>query len=342
MTENAGDRHRTGRGNDGGDSGGHDEGGHDEGGHDEGGHGHGHQHGAALLRGGARHVRPLTIAFVLTAGFLVAEVAAGIALGSLALLSDAGHMFTDVLGLGMALAAIRVATAQAGRRHSHHTFGLFRLEILAAFVNSLLLGAVAIYVLIEAVLRLRGDATVPDQRMIYVAIGGLLVNVAAFGLLRAGAAESMNIEGAYLEVLADLVGSVGVIIGAVVISLTDWAWVDPAIAIAIGVWILPRTMRLGNRAVHVLLQAAPPHIDLERLRGELAAIPSVVDVHDLHVWTLTSGMEAASAHLMTTDAADAHGVLDQARSVLAGGYGIDHSTFQIEPASHTGCAEVDW
>jgi cobalt-zinc-cadmium efflux system protein len=197
-------------------------------------------------------------------------------------------------------------------------------------------------VLIEAVRRLTDEAEVLGVPMLVVAILGLLANLVAFALLRAGSKESLNVEGAYLEVLADTVGSVGVIVAALMLELFGWAWVDPVIGAAIGLWILPRTYRLGARAVRVLLQAAPEHIDLDELEADLAAIGGVVDVHDLHVWTLTSEMEAASAHLMIRDGTDGHGVLDQARALLDDRYQIGHATFQVEPESHDGCQHVTW
>jgi cobalt-zinc-cadmium efflux system protein len=309
--------------------------------HDE----HGHNYADGLIRAAERHRRPLLLAFGLTAVFLVVEVVAGFITGSLALLSDAGHMLTDVLGLGMALAAITVASrfaSGAGTGGRRHTFGLYRLEILAAFVNALLLFGVAVWVLIEAVRRLVAEPEVDGTPMLVVAVLGLCVNLVAFALLRRGAKESLNVEGAYLEVLADAVGSVGVIVAAILLAAFGWRWVDPVVAVLIGLWIMPRTWRLGRRAAHVLLQSAPGHIDLARLEADLEAIADVVEVHDLHVWTLTSDMEAASAHIVTGDAADAHGVLDQARELLAVRYGITHGTFQIEPESHHGCSDVSW
>ena len=278
---------------------------------------------------------------MLLAVFLVVEVIAGFLSGSLALLSDAGHMLTDVIGLGMALAAITVASR--GSRDRSHTFGLYRLEILAAFVNALLLFGVSIWVLVEAIRRLAGDEhSIDGTPMLIVAVLGLIANLIAFALLRAGAKESLNLEGAYLEVLADTIGSVGVIIAAVLLQAFGWWWADPVIAAALGLWILPRTWRLGRQAAHILLQGAPAHVDLAQLELDLATIPEVVGVHDLHVWTLTSEMDAASAHLVTIADADAHGVLDQARDLLAERYGIDHGTFQVEPDTHEGCHELSW
>lgn len=304
--------------------------------------GHDHAHGPALARAGERHRRPLTIAVALVGGFFVVEAAAGIVTGSLALLSDAAHMLTDVIGLGMALAAITIATRFADRSAGHHTFGVYRLEILAAFVNALLLFGIAVWVLIEAARRLADEPDVDGVPMLVVATLGLLVNVVAYVLLREGSKESLNLEGAALEVLADTVGSVGVVVAGVLLEVFGWWWADPVVGAAVGIWILPRTWRLGRKAARILLQAAPDGFDLVGLRRDLAAIDGVVDVHDLHVWTLTSEMEAASAHLVAIDGTDHHSVLDQARDLLASRYGIEHGTFQVEPDSHRGCSDLAW
>lgn len=209
-------------------------------------------------------------------------------------------------------------------------------------MNALLLFAVAIWVLVEAVRRLRTEPEVFGVPTLIVAVLGLLVNLVAFALLRAGAEESVNVEGAYLEVLADTMGSVGVIVAALLLEVFGWTWADPVVAALIGIWILPRTWRLGRRAVHILLQAAPDRIDLRRLEHDLCAIDDVLAVHDLHVWTLTSEMDAASAHLVVPAGTDHHGVLDQARSLLATRYRVEHGTFQIEPSDHRGCSDVTW
>lgn len=308
--------------------------------------GAGHDHATGLsTSAGAKHRNRLLAAFAIILAFFVVEVIAGFLTNSLALLSDAGHMLTDVIGLGMALAAIQLALrfeSRPGGARSAHTFGLYRLEILAAFVNALLLFGVAIWVLIEAIRRLFDEPEVLGVPMLVVAVLGLLANIVAFALLRSGARESLNVEGAYLEVLADTVGSFGVIVAAVALEVFGWAWVDPVIAAGIGLWILPRTLYLGRRAVRILLQAAPEHIDLDELAGELSALEGVVGLHDLHVWTLTSGMDAASAHLVVSRGADTHGVLDQARHLLADGYRVAHATLQIEPDDHEGCEEISW
>jgi cobalt-zinc-cadmium efflux system protein len=299
---------------------------------------HDHSHGS--IRAGERYRGRLAAAFVLLAVFTVVEVVAGLATGSLALLSDAGHMLTDVLGLGMALAAIQLATRGSARRH--RTFGLYRLEILAALANAVLLVGVAVYILVEAIGRYGEPAEVVVGPMLVVAVLGLAANLVAFALLRDGAKESLNIEGAYLEVLADTVGSVAVIVAALVIRWTDWGWVDPTVGIALAVWILPRTWSFGAQAIRILVQAAPPGTDVDAIEAGLAGIAGVVDVHDLHVWTLTSDMEVASAHVMVRSGIDTHAVLDQARALLRDHHQIAHATLQIEPDTHTGCDEVAW
>ncbi len=302
----------------------------------------GHTHGSAgtALSAGARHRRRLLAAFALTAGFFAVEVVGGLATNSLALLSDAGHMLTDVVGLGMALAAIQAAVR--ARHRPQHTFGVYRLEILAALANAVLLVAVAVYVLFEAVQRFADPPDVLSGPMLVVAVLGLTANLAAFFLLREGAEESLNVQGAYLEVLADTLGSVGVIVAAVVLATTGWPYADPLVGAAIGVFVLPRAWRLGRQALRILVQAAPPGVSAEQVRGDLAALEGVVDVHDLHVWTLTSAMEVASAHLMVRAGTDTHGVLDRARILLHDRYGIDHATLQVEPNDHRGCEEVTW
>ena len=301
---------------------------------------HDHDHGAAALRAGARHQRPLAWAFGLIVGFLLVQVVVGLITGSLALISDAGHMATDALGLGMALAAIHAASH--ARTDGTRTFGLYRLEILAALANAVLLFAVAGYVLYEAFTRLGDPPDIDPLPVLIVGGVGLGVNLIAFLLLRTGATESLNIEGAYLEVLADTLGSIAVIIGAIVIGLTGWGWVDPVVGAAIGLFILPRAWRLGREALRVLVQAAPAGVDLAGVRADLAGIPGVVDVHDLHVWTLTSDMEVASAHVMVRAGTDTHAVLDQARHVLADRHRLQHATLQVEPDDHRGCDEVAW
>lgn len=291
-------------------------------------------------RAAARYRKNLGIALVLVLGYLVVEVVAAFVTDSLALLSDAGHMGTDALGLAMALAAI--VAADRARDRAQRTYGLYRLEILAALANAVLLFLVGAYVLFEAARRLADPQPVMEIGVIVVGTIGLAVNVIAWGLLRRGAAESVNVEGAYLEVLADLLGSVGVLLAATIQLLTGWPYADPIFAAVIGVFVLPRAFRLGRRALRILLQSAPDHIDVAAMERRLAALPGVLDVHDLHVWTLTSDMDVVTVHLMVGDEADSHAVLDSGRHLLQSEFAIAHATLQVEPESHRGCADVSW
>jgi cobalt-zinc-cadmium efflux system protein len=293
-----------------------------------------------VQRAGARHAGRLRIAFALAVAFLVVEAVTAFLSGSLALLSDAAHLLTDAVGIGMALAAIRLADRNPA--DGSRTFGLYRLEILAALANALLLFGVTGYVLVEAGVHLARESSVDAGPMLVVATLGLAVNVVSVGLLRGGARDSLNVEGAYLDVLADSVASLGVIVAGTIVALTGWTRADALVAIAIAVWIIPRAWRLAGSSLRILIQAAPPGFDVGKLQTELAAVPGVVDVHDLHVWTLTSEMDVASAHLMVATGTDPHGVLDQARDVLRARYEIAHATLQVEPDDHTGCAEVTW
>ncbi|PZF93979.1 cation diffusion facilitator family transporter [Micromonospora deserti] len=302
--------------------------------------GHDHHHGS-VANVAHRHLGRLWAAFGLLGTLMVVEAATAFGTGSLALLSDAGHMFTDVLGIGMALAAI-TATRRTSR-DPQRTFGLYRLEVLAALANAVLLSGVAVYVVVEAVRRFGDPPEVVAGPMLAVAVLGLLANLAAFGLLRAGAQENINLHGAYLEVLGDLLGSLGVIGAAALIAVTDWWWADPLVAVAIGLFILPRTWRLGRAALRILVQAAPEHLEVTAVHDRLAAVPGVAEVHDLHIWTLTSGMEIVSAHLTTAPGADVGRVLTAARAALHEDFKIEHATLQIEPGASPGvCGPVEW
>lgn len=280
------------------------------------------------------------IVFALVAVFFVVELVGGLLTNSLALISDAGHMLTDLVGLAMALAAVHVANRRTNA--PQHTYGLYRVEILAALANAVLLFAMGLYILYEGIMRIRHPEPVASTAMLLVAVGGLVVNVASAALLREGASESLNVKGAYLEVVTDLVGSVGVIIAAVIVGTTGWTYADPMIAAAIGLFIFPRTWSLGAQAVRILVQSAPPDIDVDAVHDRLASIAGVVDVHDLHIWTLTSEMDVASAHLMIDCDADAHSVLDLARDLLEAEFGVHHATLQVEPDTHLGCDELGW
>jgi cobalt-zinc-cadmium efflux system protein len=263
-----------------------------------------------------------------------------LATDSLALLSDAGHMATDALGLGMALAAITAANRAS--HAEHRTFGLYRLEILAALANAVLLFGVAGYVLFEAARRLDDPAEVASGAVLAVGIIGLLINLIAFVLLRDGAAENLNVRGAYVEVVADALGSVGVIVAAAAMLATGWGWIDPVVGAAIGLFVLPRAWRLGRAAVRILVQAAPEGIDVVAVSAALTSIDGVTDVHDLHVWTLTSDMDVLTAHLGIDPDVDEQTVLRQARAVLAERFQLQHATLQVEAPGNHGCDEMTW
>lgn len=288
-----------------------------------------HTHASALSSGG-KHKRALTYAFGITAAFMVVEVVVGLLTGSLAILSDAGHMLTDVAGLGMALAAIQFAQS---RRSRSHTYGLYRLEVLASLANALLLLAVATFVLIEAIGRLSEPPEIPGPPLLIVAALGLAVNLISFRLLQQGAKESLNVKGAFLEVVGDALGSAGVLIAGIILLLTGWPYADPIVGAGIGLFILPRAARLGAHALRILLEIAPAEIDVDEVERRLAALPGVKSIHDLHVWTLTSGLEAASGHLVLDSDTKLQSVLEQATQMLEHEFQINHITLQCEPAT---------
>ncbi|MEU0510794.1 cation diffusion facilitator family transporter [Amycolatopsis sp. NPDC006125] len=302
------------------------------------GHGHGHQPPGSAS---ARYLPRLAAALGIGLAFLLLEVVVGVVTGSLALISDAGHMLTDVLGLAMALTAI-VLARRSGPTY-RCTFGLYRAEVLAALANAVLLFGVAGYVIFEAVERLANPPEVPGLPVLLVAVAGLAANLVAFALLRDGSKESLNLRGAYLEVLADLIGSVGVLVSGVITLTTGWRYADALIGVAIGLFVLPRTFTLARRALRILFQHAPAEVDVERISADLAELAGVCDVHDLHVWTLTSGMEVASAHLTLERTAQPAEVLAAAQTLLKEQYSIEHATLQCEPReSAARCQELSW
>lgn len=287
--------------------------------HDHGGDAHNHAAGA--------NSRMLAIALGLTTTFLIAELVGAYIFNSLALLSDAAHMFTDSAALAIALAAVKIGQRPAD---DARTFGYRRFEILAAAFNALLLFAVAGYVLYEGIKRFFEPSEVQSTGMLIVAAIGLVINFIAMKLLSAGKDQSLNIKGAYLEVWADMLGSVGVIAGALVIMLTGWQWVDPLVAIGIGLWVLPRTWILLKDTTQILLEGAPRGMDLAEMRKAIAATPGVAGVHDLHVWSLTSNDHSLSAHVELTDDADFEAVRTSVATMLLERYEIEHATLQIE------------
>ncbi len=258
---------------------------------------------------------------------MVVEVVGGVVARSLALLADAGHMFTDVAALALSLIAMRLALRPPSPRR---TYGYVRLEILAALVNGATLLVIAGLIIREAYHRFLDPPAVNAPVMLAVATAGLVVNIIGAGLLHAHAGHSLNIRGAYLHVLGDLLGSVGAIVAGLVILFTGWMPADPIISVTIALLILLSAWRLVREATDVLLEAAPAHIDMDRLLEELQGVEGLHDIHDLHVWTLTSGFVALSGHGVIDDPASQTAILDQIRECLAR-LGIEHVTFQLEP-----------
>jgi cobalt-zinc-cadmium efflux system protein len=280
------------------------------------------------------HREAVRRALLLTVAVFGAEVVGGLLSGSLALLADAAHMMTDLGGLLMSYAAMSLAERPATR---HHTYGLHRAEILAAFVNAEILLVAAALILWEAYRRLLVPLEIHTGLMMGVAVVGLVANLVAMRLLHGGHEESLNLRAAYLEVLTDALSSVGVIAGALVIAATGWAWIDPAISVAIGVAIVPRTIRLFRDATHILLEGTPPNVDLRALRRDLLRLAGVEAVHDLHVWTLTSGLHAVSVHIRAAVDTPRGRVLGSVLEFLRRDSGLDHATVQVEWGSEVSC-----
>jgi cation diffusion facilitator family transporter len=297
--------------------------------------GHGHAH--VPVTAGALHRRRLVLVLVLTLGVMAAEIVGALISGSLALLADAGHMATDAAGIALALGAVTLAQRPArGRR----TFGWQRLEILAAVANGLLLLVVAGYVLVEAVRRIGQPPQIDSGLMLAIAAVGLAVNLVSLAVLHRGRAASLNLRGAYLEVLADALGSLAVIVAAVVIATTGWTAADVVASVAIGCLVLPRAWHLLREALDVLLEAAPRGVSLDEVRKHILAVDGVLGVHDLHAWTITSGLPVLSAHVVVTDEALAAGhggrILDALCECLGEHFDMAHCTFQLEAAAHAG------
>ena len=294
-------------------------------------HGHpgagGHDHSRAL-RGKSR--RSLVTALVLIAGYMVAEVAGGILSGSLALLADAGHMLTDAASIGLALLAMHFAERPPSARR---TFGYHRIEILAALINALTLWLVAAWVIVEAWHRFRDVPDVDGALMLSIGAVGLVVNVLAAWILRRTAEHSVNVEGAFRHVMADLLGSVGVVVSGILVWAFGWTLADPILSVIIGVLILLSTWRLLAKVVHVLLEGAPDHVDVSRLCRELQGVEGVVQVHDMHVWTIAEGYDALAAHVVVDPdypGSRLEPVLRRLRAVASRDFGIHHVTIQVE------------
>lgn len=292
--------------------------------------GHDHSHTDA------RASRMIVAAGILTAFFAV-ELTTAVLINSMALLADAGHLLTDLAALFMGLAAVLLA--RRGSSAPARTYGWHRAEVFTAVANAALLVGVAAFILFEAVARLGDAPDVPGAPLIVVALGGLAVNAGVAVLLRSQSAHSLAVKGAYMEVVADAVGSIGVLIAGLVILTTHWPYADVVVAVFVALWVLPRAFSLAAVALRILSEASPPHIDVDELRSALGAVDGVAEVHDLHVWTLAPGKDMVTAHL--TSGGDSARVLDDARAVLAA-RGLNHATVQVEPPGCVGDCSASW
>lgn len=295
--------------------------------------GHSHTHGHSHATGA--NERSLLVALALTSTFLVVELVAGVLTQSLALISDAAHMFTDTAALAIALVAVRIGKRSADAKR---TFGYHRFEILAAAFNAMLLVGVAVYIGFEAYLRLKSPPEVHSTGMLVVALIGMAVNLASMRMLAGGKDANLNMRGAYFEAWSDMLGSLGVVLGALVIQFTGWMWVDSAVAVLIALWVLPRTWSLLRASINILLEGVPEGIDLAKVREALLTVPGVTSIHDLHVWALTSGKVSLTVHVVNAPVVNAEtSILPEVRRRLAGQFGITHITVQceLEPCHQT-------
>jgi cobalt-zinc-cadmium efflux system protein len=291
-----------------------------------------HDHHAHDAR--SANSRRLAITLALTASYMLAEVVGGLLSGSLALLADAGHMLSDTVALALSMFAIWIAARPAT---SQQTYGYYRMEILAALVNGAALLVIAALILREAWTRILSPTEVHAPLMLAIAAGGLVMNLVGLGLLRHGKETSLNMRGAWLHVLTDALGSVAAIVSAIVIWTLGWRWADPAASALIALFVMYSAWSLLGETVAVLMEGAPGHIDVDDVRNTMASVTAVRDVHDLHVWTITSGRESLSAHVVVAPESDAQGLLAEMRELLRARFGIDHVTIQIESPAHEEC-----
>jgi cobalt-zinc-cadmium efflux system protein len=297
------------------------------------GDGHGHKHGDHKHAHRPHHDfrnqnrTKLWIVLLLTLSFMGAEVVAGLYTGSLALLADAGHMFSDAAGIGLALIAVWFSGKPPSLSRS---YGYYRTEILASMANASMLLVISLWVLYSAGVRLFDPTEVVSGPMIWVALAGLVINAFCAKVLHSSAEHNLNMKGAYLEVVSDMIASAGVLVAALIIKFTGWFWVDAVVSAAIGLMILPRTWQLLSESVNVLMEGTPSRIDLGQLKDELKSVAGVVDVHDLHVWTITSGLDSLSAHIRVDNSVSSTAVLEAIHELLEHKFSIQHSTVQLE------------
>jgi cobalt-zinc-cadmium efflux system protein len=285
-----------------------------------------------------RHKSRLRFVLALSLLFLVVEVAGGIASGSLALLADATHLFADVAALILAYSAMTLADLVPTKKY---TFGFHRAEILAAFVNAEILLVVMGFLFYKAYQRFHEPPEIHTALMTTIAVAGLAGNLVSMALLHRGSEQSLNVKAAYLEVFSDTLGSLGVVLAGSLMAFTDWFWLDPLVSAAIGVLVLPRAIGILRQSAHVLLEGTPLEVDLAQVRRQLLGVPGVVELHDLHFWTLTSGVHSASVHIRAAHESPRGEVLRAVRRLLKESAGVDHSTIQVEWGNETTCETTD-
>jgi cobalt-zinc-cadmium efflux system protein len=298
--------------------------------------GHSHDHGlGGHATATGKHRKRLIWVLAITLSVVVVQLVGAYVSGSLALLADSGHMLTDATGVAIALIASVIAGLPAT---SKRTYGYLRVEVLAALVNGIVLGVIAVVIVVEAIRRFGSEVEIATTPMIVAAVLGGLANLVSLLILQAGQKESLNVRGAYLEVLGDLLGSIAVVVAGVIIIFTGYTWVDQAASIVIAVIILPRAYSLLRDVVNVLLESTPKGLDIEVVREHMLSVPGVTEVHDMHAWTITSGVPAFSAHVTVSDEMwgehEYHAILDELKACLRVHFDTDHTTLQIEPIGH--------
>ncbi len=293
---------------------------------------HGHTHGIPSIR--AKNRARLAWTLVLTLTYMVAEIVGGYISGSLALLADAGHMFSDAAALGLSLFAAWISARPPTATHS---YGYYRAEILAALVNGATLVAIAILIVIEAIHRLNAPQPVEGLLMLSVAAGGLVINIIGLAILNSGKGENLNMHGAWLHLLTDALGSVAALLAGGMIWFAGWYWVDPVASVLIALLVTYSSWNLLKQAIAILMESTPSHLDVDLVRSAMAETPGACDIHDLHIWTITSGMVSLSAHVVLAGGHDPSTALETLSKTLHDRFGIDHVTIQIEPEGQAAC-----
>ena len=297
-------------------------------------HGHSHGHGHSHSHGNSNNKKALFLSFILIAAFMIVEVVGGVLTNSLALLSDAGHMLSDAAALGLSLFAIKLGERKAS---SSKTYGYKRFEIIAAALNGITLILISLYIFYEAYHRFWNPPEVLSGGMLAISTIGLLVNiVAAWILMRGDKDENLNVRSAFLHVIGDMLGSVGAIIAALLMIFFGWGIADPIASVIVAILIIISGIRVTKESFHILMEGTPAHLEMDKVKTALLNIPSVSEVHDMHIWSITSGMPMLSCHIVFAGDGAHDSILHHAQSILHDDFEIEHSTIQVEKAEH-GC-----